>query len=152
MPDTIPQTETILKSYFENGDQPQENEFRELIGTMFYLFTQAIAAADAANANATAALDRAPKAMLKRVAGVNYGTLNIDTVTNPSGNLRRVTWTTPFLNADYKLSITPIEQPASNIGLIVVIAAQTTTYVEFSTNHVNGTGAALYDFHLIAFA
>lgn len=154
MPDVIPQTETILKSYFETGDQPKANEFREFIGTMFYLFTQSIAASDAANVNATDALNRAPKAFLKRVGGVNLGALNIASfVQSGTGNANvTITWTTPFLNADYKVSITMIEQAATNMGVIPVITSQTTTGIVFERRPINGTTLIPADFHLIAFA
>ena len=143
-----------MKSYFETGDQPKANEFREFIGTMFYLFTQSIAASDAANANSVIAIDRAPKAFLKRVAGVNYGALNIAGLvqSGTSSNIVTITWTTPFLNADYKVAITFIEQAAANMGVIAVVTSQTTTGIVFERRAVNGVTPTTNDFHLIAFA
>lgn len=47
MPQTVPQTESILLSYFETGDVPTEDQFAELIRTLFYLQAQTAAAAQA---------------------------------------------------------------------------------------------------------
>lgn len=41
MPLTVPQTQLILNSYFQNGQKPDQDKFMEFIGTMFYLFQQA---------------------------------------------------------------------------------------------------------------
>lgn len=56
----IPQTETVLKSYFVDGATPTEAQFAELIGTLEYLYNESLSAANNAVATANAAKTIAP--------------------------------------------------------------------------------------------
>lgn len=49
-----PQTQAVLTSYFLTGLTPTQEQFAELIGTMFFLYNETVAAAAAAAAQANA--------------------------------------------------------------------------------------------------
>lgn len=53
---TIPQTQSVLLSYFQTGDEPSQDQFAEFIGTMFYLYQATLNQATAAAASAAAAV------------------------------------------------------------------------------------------------
>jgi hypothetical protein len=55
MPVTVPQTEANLLSYFQTGDKPTQDQFEELIRTMFYLYNVVVTSAAAAEVSAAAA-------------------------------------------------------------------------------------------------
>lgn len=57
----IPQSQSILKSYFETGDFPTQAQFAEFIDTMFFLYQDAQANAANALAAANSALAQANK-------------------------------------------------------------------------------------------
>ena len=52
---TVPQTQSNLLSYFQTGDTPTQDQFEELIRTMFHMYQQAVTAAEEAAASAAAA-------------------------------------------------------------------------------------------------
>jgi len=131
----VPQTETILKSYFETGDQPTQTQFEEFIGTMFYLYQLAQNTAVQASDNADDAVSHAPLAMVtaRYVSGTAYtldSQQNIasiqtrrvsDSVLDNVGNLKlRFNFTTPIVDANYVLALTPMSatQAAQQINLI----------------------------------
>lgn len=164
MPATIPQTETVLKSYFQTGDKPTQEQFEELIGTMFHLFTLAQDAADAAAADAATALARAPLALLKAttngVSGytIEPGEVNIASVVasnvGQSSETVRVTWDTPIDTDDYKVLIS-VFSSASPRQNNVTIVAQTTDYVDlrFAEDTPSSFGDwSIPSFHLCVFA
>lgn len=66
----IPQTQNILRSYFENGKKPDESQFWEFIDTMYVLYQQAVDAADALQAVADQVSEAAPDFLLiaKRIS------------------------------------------------------------------------------------
>lgn len=86
MPVVIPQSEVILRSHFETGDKPTQDQFAEFIGTMFYLAQRAQDTADAALAVAALARARAPLVLVSATypgSGADYNMdqrLNVDTV------------------------------------------------------------------------
>ena len=53
--ETVPQTQTVLKSYFTTGAVPTETNYAELIDTMFYYVAAASSNATAAAASAASA-------------------------------------------------------------------------------------------------
>jgi hypothetical protein len=61
----IPQTQTILQSYFVTGAEPTQAQFTELIGTMFYLYQSAVNSAAAAAATAAALAGSSPLAAVR---------------------------------------------------------------------------------------
>ena len=133
MPTTIPQTETILKSYFETGDQPTQLEFEELIGTMFYYDAQALNAADAASDLATEAIGLAPVCLLKyTVTGATINAQrNVASVTksSPSGfDMWRITWTNPFPDEHYIVNITWSDGLVNSMGMRIL--SQQATHID----------------------
>jgi hypothetical protein len=61
---TIPQTEAILQGYFQTGDTPTQNQFTELIGTMFYLYNEMLAEAAALSGQVAALQGALPQVLL----------------------------------------------------------------------------------------
>lgn len=59
----LPQQQSVLESYFKTGDQPDEVQFREFIGTMYYLFQQAQNQANLAADDAVIAASLVPLAL-----------------------------------------------------------------------------------------
>lgn len=78
--ETVPQTQTILKSYFQTGSVPTSTNYAELIDTMFYYVAQADSnAVNAANsANAAQSFFLATAKVQLSVAGTNL----VATLTN----------------------------------------------------------------------
>jgi hypothetical protein len=154
VPDTIPQSEAVLKDYFSSGKKPTPQQFRELIGTATYLFQQALLDGNAANQAAAFALSSSVQGSVKATFdGSNYnraaGYINVEPITYV-GNTVKVTWTTPFLDANYKVFVipyTPTTPGHSNVRKI----AQTTRYVQVEFWQENGSTAGKPEFHLVAF-
>lgn len=133
MPATIPQTETILKSYFETGDKPVQQEFEELIGTMFYYDALALNAADAASDLATEAIALAPVCLLKYT--VSGGTINaqrnvasVALISSGGFDAWRITWTNPFADANYIVQITWTDATVNTMGMRIL--SQLTTHID----------------------
>lgn len=119
MPITIPQTQTVLLSYFQTGDEPTANQFAELIGTMFYLYQEMLNASAQTQtlATATQALVNGslPRAYLSaKIASVGAGnivvwtlnkSLNIASVSgaNFTENATYVTFNNPFPDTNYNV-------------------------------------------------
>jgi len=160
---SVPQLESILKSYFETGDRPSQTEFDEFIGTMFYLYVDAkTTAIDAAN-DAADAVSHAPMAMVAAhyVSGTSYAIdaqSNItsvetrrvsDSVLDNVGNRKlRFNFTTPLASVDYVVSFTPFS--ASQSWSQVQLIAKTVNYIEIAVE-VSGSGAAVTNVELIVF-
>jgi hypothetical protein len=147
MPVTVPQTQTILESYFQTGDMPTQDQFQEFIDTMFYLYEQmteaaadAATAAAAATATANAALALAPAVLLQGTITISGGAVTGFTLVsqlnvagfaaeNSGGGtgIIDVTFTTPFANADYKVltggSFAPFNLTPATTGLSMNITA-----------------------------
>lgn len=110
----IPQTQTILLSYFQTNDVPTEDQFKELIGTMFYLYNDMVNRATAAEDTANEALALVESLCPTAVARGNYagnaanfngthtGVASIAAIDPGSGLVIRFTFTTPFANTNYK--------------------------------------------------
>jgi hypothetical protein len=60
--ETVPQTQTVLKSYFQTGNVPTQNNYAELIDTMFWYVAATYTNSLAAQSNATVAISRNPVA------------------------------------------------------------------------------------------
>lgn len=84
MPVTVPQTLPNLLSYFQTGDTPTQDQFEELIRTMFFLYQETLDAAAAAEASAAAV----------EAAAAQYGPriLLTATIPNTSSNV----WTNRY--------------------------------------------------------
>lgn len=159
MPTTIPQTETILKSYFETGDQPTQLEFEELIGTMFYYDALALNAAQDAQDAADEAISLAPQCLLKyTVAGTTINAQrNVASVASftPDGfQAYRVTWTTPFVDEHYIVNLTWSDATVNVMGMRII--SQQATHIDFRFFSSNGSLGTSVDqpsqFFLLAFA
>jgi len=117
MPVTIPQTQQILESYFQTGSEPTAPQFQELIGTMFYLYQNALnqanqAAAAAAAAQAALALAQPRAYLIAYMISVGQNNMlnfnivkgvNIASVANPNfaTNPTTVTFTNPLPDTNY---------------------------------------------------
>ena len=131
---TIPQTEPVLKSYFETGDKPTEDQFVEFVGTMFHNDQVTQGQAAAAEATADAALAAATTAALLKATFVAIGTnytinaqKNVASVQFVATNSRlRINFTTPFADANYIISVTSNETTDTQL----TISNQTTGYFE----------------------
>lgn len=159
----IPQTETILKSYFETGDQPNQAQFAELIGTMFYLFQQAMDAAETAQDDAASALARQPQALVKATypgsgssytvdaAAINISSITVDTSGGSNAPKVRVTWTTPFSDATYRVFVSPFSAVSPRRNNVEIVAI-TQAYVELRFTNENAvTPYGVPAFNLVAF-
>lgn len=142
-------TITELKSYFEHGDIPTEGQFRELLDTMFELFANAQATANAAVETANAASGVSPKALLKFDvgAGTIIADTNVATVTLFSSSANQKTWdidfTAPLANSNYIVLLggPPVEVGTSGtLGNVARVVAQSTTSVRVS----GGTSGTLF--------
>ena len=129
----IPQTETILKSYFETGDKPKQLEFEELIGTMFYYDSLALEAAQDAQDAADEAIGLAPTCLLKyTVSGTTINAQrNVASVTSISSGgfpAFRITWTNPFANEHYIVQITWSDGTVNTMGMRIL--SQQATHID----------------------
>ncbi len=149
----IPQTETILRSYFENGDQPTEEEFWELIGTMFYYDSLALNAAQAAEDAAAEAISLAPVCLLKwtttgSTINAQRNVASVAKISSGGFDAWRVTWTNPFADEHYIISITWTD--STDTIEAVRILSQQATHIDFRFFD----GATITDpsqFHIICF-
>jgi hypothetical protein len=98
---TIPQTQTVLQSYFQTGDMPSQDQFDELIGTMFYLFNESVSNAAAAAASAAAAA--ASAALLPISASL---TLTSGTVVSLAGANGIASAAVAVVSASYRVTLT----------------------------------------------
>ncbi|HEV8523080.1 MAG TPA: hypothetical protein VGQ71_01165 [Terriglobales bacterium] len=132
----IPQTETILKSYFQTGDKPDQLEFEELIGTMFHQDQLAITTADDAADVAADAMALAPVCLLKATAGGGVtppwtlaAQRNVAAMASIGSGTVRITWTTAFPNVNYvpviNASYTPSGSPPDRIESFVILSQLT---------------------------
>ncbi|HWY74823.1 MAG TPA: hypothetical protein VN281_04365 [Verrucomicrobiae bacterium] len=134
----IPQTQNILQSYFQTGDVPNQAQYLELIGTMFYYISQLNNSFNTAQTLINNAVTAIQQVAPQVIAGFNTGSgaptliggggdqTNVASVTFIGPNYR-ITFTTPFGNATYK----PICQGCS-------VQAQTANYLDVSAlNNVN---------------
>jgi len=160
---SVPQLESILKSYFETGDQPNQTQFEEFIGTLFALYVDAKTTANEAAADAADAVSHAPMAMVAAhyVSGTSYvldaqsnvasiETRNISgSALSDVGNRKlRVNFTAPLASVDYVISFTPLSssQSWSQVKLI----AKTVDYFEVSVT-IAGSGGAVENVEIIVF-
>src|SRR5271165_3076897 len=115
--ETVPQTATILKSYFQTGNFPTAEQFAEFVDTMFYLYNDALnqAQTDATNALNTA-LAGEPNVIAAFTLGLGFAgpgpALVGSTVGVASWNAINqsgiqvtlvVNFTKPFANLNYKI-------------------------------------------------
>lgn len=84
MPITVPQDLATLLSYFRTADHPTQDQFEELIRTMFFLYQETVDAAAAAQAAAEAVV----------AAAATYGPRVVLTATIP--NTSSNTWTNRY--------------------------------------------------------
>jgi hypothetical protein len=154
MPVTIPQSEIILRSYFETGDQPTQDQFAELIGTMFYLAAQAAAIASSAGSDAAAALARTPLAVCSAKypgsgagytieEGNNVSAVAFQNFGNPTTRHVRFSFTVPIVDADYVVSLTPLD-PAIGPPQVQLVE-KTITEVGFRFNVGGAVSSAIMD-------
>lgn len=81
---TVPQDLTTLLSYFETGDKPTQDQFEELIRTMFYLYQQTVDAAEAAQAVVTALTGSIPTVWARARYNHSPNTVTLDGAYNAS--------------------------------------------------------------------
>src|SRR5579872_5876840 len=87
---TVRQTQAILLGYFQTGQVPTQDQYAELIGTMFFLYNETVnnAAAAAASAAAAAASAAAEPAAF---ASVDFSTASPYTLLGAIRNIASVT-------------------------------------------------------------
>lgn len=116
----VPQDEVTLLSYFKTADKPTQDQYEELIRTMFYLMQVAIDDAADALAAANAIAPRTPVAFAMCVhpggGGTTYNidnSYNVTSVVTMTGPSRaRITFTNPLANNDYLVQVTPFSSSA----------------------------------------
>ena len=147
---TVPQSENTLKSYFETGDKPTGDQFFELVGTMFHndIVTQGIA--NAAEIDAAAAIAVAAQVLLKatRSAETPYtyavnGQKGVASVTVPTAYQVRITFATPFANANY---VAILSKTDSNSPIVVHVINQTTTFIQYGFSSQTGAQVPAYNY------
>lgn len=148
MPTTIPQTETILKSYFETGDKPLQLEFEELIGTMFYYDALALNAADAAADLATEAISLAPVCLLKyTVLGATINAqrnvASVAKISTGGFDAWRITWTNPFADEHYIVQITWSDSTVNIMGMRIL--SQQATHIDLRFFNGAGSGSGFIE-------
>lgn len=75
--ETIPQTQANLVAYFLTGDTPNQYAYEEMIATFFYLFQEAIDAANTASTNATAAKNSVAATQVSAGGAIVYSAVNV---------------------------------------------------------------------------
>ena len=127
MPVTIPQTQTILKSYFQTGSEPTQDQFAEFIGTMFYLYQGTLNAANAAIATADATQAAQAGAPGPVVIANIVNNAVVGTLTGVTSWLQQagfgsnwiLTFAAPFANTNYKVLVTGnLPQPTLALGTL----------------------------------
>ncbi len=137
----VPYSQNNLKGRFQTGDTPTQQDFADLIDTLFYLNQVALDTSAAAVASAAAALADSGRMMWSTqvspgIVFTNDIEINIASIvhtgTAPNGvtGLYRVTFTTPFTNAFYVASLTsPITAGGANSTLLYIVA-QNAAYID----------------------
>ncbi len=120
MPVTIPQDEVMLLSYFQTGDKPTQDQFGELIGTMFYQFQSLSDRMDALELLVADAIARAPQALASALwpgAGTIYTLeyqVNVAQIQVLSAPTRfRITFIDPMPDTDYVVLPVPFSSTAN---------------------------------------
>lgn len=154
MPVTVPQTEANLLAYFRTADFPNQDQFEELIRTMFYLYNATLAAAEAAQAASEAVGDRAegiPKAWGRVRYDTSSNTITVDGEFNGvwsksgSGNGAKVRFTFDVSNQPPHATNYLLNLSISTFGIDVT---QNAAYIEFE---YSGSGTFDYNVEFFAF-
>ena len=157
---SVPQQEAVLKSYFETGDQPNQTQFEEFIGTLFALFVDAKTTANEA-ADLAAEANGNPQVMVAAhyVSGTSY-VLDVirncasvetrrksdDALASVGDRKLRVNFTNALTTDDYIVTFNPFStsQSWSQVQLI----AKTTIYCEVAVT-IGGSGSAPENIELL---
>lgn len=120
---TIPQTQTVLQSYFQTGDVPTQNQFLEFIGTMFYLYNATLSAANAAAADAATVSEALPLAAVTATYPDNGNSTSFATIIGNPVNVSAVTYQstsgfTPNFIYQYSIHFTvPISYKSTQVRI-----------------------------------
>ncbi len=148
---TVPQDLSTLLSYFQTGDKPTQDQFEELIRTMFYLYQETVDAAAAAQAVVTALTGSIPTMWARARYNQSPNTVTLDGAYNATASVVtsaglkqvRITFDDAAPDTNYWLY-------SSVSGLVLPTVSKTTTYVQCGPLSSSDSGKD-FTVHVLAF-